>query len=74
MEPALKHDECKLSTRAFLIGLNKLLVMCIAWLLFFYLVLLGWDMQIQQEQIRPQSPFGNHEPTAPNTAKGGIEK
>ncbi len=77
MESTLKHGWWRLSTTGVLLVLNKLLVMSIAWLFFLHLVLVGWDLQAEQEQIRQQSPFEineNYEPAPHDTPKGGIEK
>lgn len=74
MDFTLKHDWWKLSTNGVLLALNKLLVMGIAWLFFFQLVLVGWDLDLQQEQDQLRSPVENYEPTLYNTPKGGIEK
>jgi hypothetical protein len=72
MEFTLKQVWWRLSTPAVLLALNKLLVLCIAWLFFFYLVLAGWDLHVQQEQTRRPSPFENHDVASPNAHKGGI--
>jgi len=45
-----------------------------AWLFFFFLVLVGWDLSVPQEQTRQTSPFENYEPAPNITLKGGIEK
>jgi hypothetical protein len=74
MEFTLKQVWLRLSTPAVLLVLNKLLVLCLACLFFFYLVLAGWDLQVHQEQIRRPSLFENHESASPNIHKGGIEK
>jgi hypothetical protein len=36
--------------------LVKLLVLCVAWLVFFYLLIVGWDLHVQQEQEQQKKP------------------
>ena len=62
MESTLKHGWWRLSSTDVLLVLNKVLVICLAWLFFFYLLLFGWDLHVQQELTRQKSQIENYEP------------
>jgi D-alanyl-lipoteichoic acid acyltransferase DltB (MBOAT superfamily) len=35
----------------------KLLVLCIAWLIFFYLIIIGWDLHQQEDLPQKSRPY-----------------
>jgi hypothetical protein len=74
MEYTLKHAGWRFSTTAVLVVLNKLLVIGIAWLWFFYLVLVGWDLHLQRAQPPQENPSEYYESTPDPITKGEMEK
>jgi hypothetical protein len=56
MESYFKPDWLAPSADGIFLVLGKFLVMCIAWLAFFYLVIFGWDLQLQQEETPQNKP------------------
>jgi hypothetical protein len=56
MDSISKPEWWRFGTTGALFVLVKLLLLCIAWLIFFYLAVVGWDLQIQQEQVPQKKP------------------
>jgi len=56
MESTPRTEWWRFGTTGEMVVLVKLLVWCIAWLIFFYLVIVGWDLQGQQEQVPQKKP------------------
>jgi hypothetical protein len=56
MESFSRPEWWRFDTTGALFVLVKLLVLCVAWLIFFYLIIVGWDLHVQQEQVPQKKP------------------
>jgi len=56
MEFFSRPEWWRFDTTGALFVLVKLLVLCVAWLIFFYLIIVGWDLHVQQEQVPQKKP------------------